>query len=446
VYGRSLKRYPPDCPPLQVQWFHAVDVSRILPDVHICVNELLQSPKRKPEWLKGKKIARDPKPLPPPKKYMAFSTEDSRSIEAAYQKILEEAEDLRTSGSRRQTLLGSGRKGTVGAVDAPNTSLGNGEDETQTGRSGARVPVNEDFLFDVDIDERELAPAYWLGPVYDVRRGSWFHVEASGLRACEENLASQLEEGYLKTKPWLYPSKARVEPVAQDVTPKASVENLKSAAMTSSDAGKMAAATTTAQHQPQSHRLFGTYMNQIATYHDASTVFLSTEGMLSWVTSTVYERFSGGGYMNGMKLVRGYSEPSKTKETKRPSTPTGTRSTTEPEEKDLKMLKRRSAPPSTRTDAKDETSTKKDEPHPFESRGSRLQRQLSSLMESAESRSPAQKEEAIRREEEDEIQHDYNAQAGETQGREVEHLVLVTHGIGQLLGFRYVPYVLSWRT
>ena len=31
----------------------------------------------------------------------------------------------------------------------------------------AKVPVNEDFLFDVDILERELAPVYWLGPVYE---------------------------------------------------------------------------------------------------------------------------------------------------------------------------------------------------------------------------------------------------------------------------------------
>lgn len=26
-YGQSFKTYPPDCPPLNVQWFHAVDVS-----------------------------------------------------------------------------------------------------------------------------------------------------------------------------------------------------------------------------------------------------------------------------------------------------------------------------------------------------------------------------------------------------------------------------------
>lgn len=31
----------------------------------------------------------------------------------------------------------------------------------------ANVPVNEDYLFDVNIAQRELAPIYWLGPVYE---------------------------------------------------------------------------------------------------------------------------------------------------------------------------------------------------------------------------------------------------------------------------------------
>jgi hypothetical protein len=31
----------------------------------------------------------------------------------------------------------------------------------------SKVPVNEDFLFDVDVMERELYPVYWLGPVYE---------------------------------------------------------------------------------------------------------------------------------------------------------------------------------------------------------------------------------------------------------------------------------------
>lgn len=43
----------------------------------------------------------------------------------------------------------------------------------------AKVPVHEDYLFDVDIGRRELAPAYWLGPIYEVRRGRCVHPDLS---------------------------------------------------------------------------------------------------------------------------------------------------------------------------------------------------------------------------------------------------------------------------
>lgn len=53
-------------------------------------------------------------------------------------------------------------------ITATNTSY-EAEDEAEYKelRTGTRVPVNEDFLFDVDIEKRELAPVYWLGPIYD---------------------------------------------------------------------------------------------------------------------------------------------------------------------------------------------------------------------------------------------------------------------------------------
>ena len=59
-----------------------------------------------------------------------------------------------------------------------NTSMNEaGHDENAGGK--IRVPVHEDFLFDVDIEQRELSPVYWLGPIYEVRRGSWFFQEGS---------------------------------------------------------------------------------------------------------------------------------------------------------------------------------------------------------------------------------------------------------------------------
>ena len=52
---------------------------------------------------------------------------------------------------------------------------------------------------------------------------------------------------------------------------------------------------------------------------------------------------------------------------------------------------------------------------------------------------PETEAEAVRKRDEKEIQNDYKKTGdGENQGREIEHLILVTHGIGQRLGMRYV--------
>ncbi|CAK7264851.1 hypothetical protein SEPCBS119000_001214 [Sporothrix epigloea] len=452
-YGRSFRNYPPECPPLKVQWFHAVD-----------------SPKRKSHWMNSK-LPKDTKPLPPAKKYVSFAAEDNRSIEAAYQKELAAFED------KDQSLLGLGSRGKSASESEDAAEA----QKRQPRTSGVKVPVNEDFLFDVDIDNRELAPVYWLGPVYDVRRGTWFYQEGSTLRSCDENLAAQLEEGYLKAKPWLYPVREKQPSESKDaaikttsekgpVTPPSSVVASVAAAFTSATSGSSAtggdapdrpkpkSGTTAANFQPESHRLFGQYMSHVATYQDATTAWLSTDGMLSWVTSTMYERFSGGGYMSGVKVVRGYTEPKKAKDdkTKDGSTKEETKVTDDAEDKRLKALKRRSAPPSTMLasgsgsagdlshwETEIHASTDKDKSkdrdegmsNAVQRRSTHLQRQLSTLIV-GDGRNSEQEAEDLRRLAEEEIQDDYNAQKGETQGREIEHLILVTHGIGQLLGLR----------
>ncbi|GJC85305.1 putative phospholipase C20G8.02, mitochondrial [Colletotrichum liriopes] len=419
LYGQSIKSYPADCPPLNVLWYHATDV-----------------PKRKPQFLRDKsKPADDAKPPPQPKKFLPFSKLDSRAIEAAYQRLLEDSEKRRGERSLRNISAGSRRGRTNTDEESTHSSLEASPEGAQTPKT--RVPVNEDYLFDVDIENRELAPVYWLGPVYEVRRGTWFYDEGSTLRPCEENLASQLEEGYLKVKPWTYPKpRIRSDPKNKDVknkdvTPKASVENLKAAASTTPTTESTKIPGPQNQHQPSSHRLFGAWMNSIATYQDASTAWLTSDSMLSWVTSTMYERFSGGGFMSGVKLVRGYSDVAKNKKEKQPSTPTDA-TAPQLDEKQQKLLKRRSAPPSsTPSQSNDDLSRNEDD----DDRENSLQRQISSLMEGAE-RNQEEQEEEIRKREEKEIENDYNGQLGETQGRDIEHLVLVTHGIGQLLGIR----------
>ncbi|KAK4191080.1 putative phospholipase [Podospora australis] len=406
-YGQSFKRYPPDCPPLTVQWFNAVDV-----------------PKRKPAFMITNTNG-DAKPVQP-KKYVAFSAQDSRSLEAAYQARLQELEEER--GFNNASALA--RPGS----QRPPAASGENVENADGKRPSTKVPVNEDFLFDVDIDQRELAPIYWEGPVYEVRRGSWFYQEGSTLRPCEENLAAQLEEGYLKIKPWKYPQRSRSNSAAKGVTPKASSENLKAAAAAQTEATVKPPAAPVPQHQPQTYRLFGNYMNSVATYQDSNTAWLSSDGMLSWVTSTVYERFSGGGYMSGVKLVRGYTEAKKAKEEKRPTTPAGTKSSsTVRGDETPKAQKRRSAPSTSARTSEDGSEAR---PDALEDTRNQLTRQLSNLIERAEAPDPEEEEEAIRKREEKEMLADYNANAGENQGRDIEHLVLVTHGIGQLLSRR----------
>ena len=188
--------------------------------------------------------------------------------------------------------------------------------------------------------------------------------------------------------------------------------------------------------QPQPHRLFGIYMNSVVTYQDGDTAWLSSEGVLSWVTSSVYETLGGGGFRSGIKLTRGFAAPGKPKDTGDKPATVGAENAPKLDEKQQRLLKRRSAPPT--TDRVPETRSSAQQPSQVaDNPHTRLQRQLSSLMET-ESRNSAEADEQIRRREEQVIQDDYNAQAGETQEREIEHLILVTHGIGQLLGLRCV--------
>ena len=213
-----------------------------------------------------------------------------------------------------------------------NTSI---NDSTDTEKGGViKVPVNEDFLFDVDVEKRELAPTYWLGPIYDVRRGSWFYQEGSTLRPCDENLAVQLEEGYLKIKPWRYetlaPSpdpKARSRPVSMNppgrLEPAADTKPIAKRSISSEDSEKEKEESPSTQSniptkfQLQTQRLFGSYMNSVVTYQDATVAWLLTDDFLSRMSSTVYQRFAGGGHLGGVKVVRGYTEGSKPKEKKK---------------------------------------------------------------------------------------------------------------------------------
>lgn len=296
-----------------------------------------------------------------------------------------------------------------------NTSI---NESTTTEKGGmVKVPVNEDFLFDVDIQARELAPTYWLGPIYDVRRGSWFYQEGSVLRPCDENLAIQLEEGYLKVKPW---RNERPQSTPQPKTRPVSTGTVESAKPTEKVKDE---ATISKNFDLQTQRLFGTYMNSVVTYQDATTAWILTDDLLSRMSSTVYQRFAGGGHLGGVKVVRGFSEASKAKEDKKdndknPSTKSY--ASTDSPKRQSGVAK---ADADTSADEKPSDLTKT-EPEP---RLLTLERQLSSF-----SGDRLEQEEERRQADENEIKEDYKDAVGQDQGREIEHLILVTHGIGQV--------------
>ena len=265
-----------------------------------------------------------------------------------------------------------------------------------------------------------------------MRRGSWFYQEGSSLRPCDENLAVQLEEGYIKVKPWL-----------NAMLQAASIPKSKPASIDATDLQKPPGTPEKPKEDPsipvkfelQTQRLFGAYMNSVVTYQDGTTAWLLTDDFLSRMSSTVYQRFAGGGHLGGVKVVRGYSEANKAKEIKRDGDSPGARKL-----EGAADHPKRSATPRADSDSeifdgeqlKRSVSAAQQEP-----RLVTLERQLSSFSDD-----PAKQEEERRQADEDEIKDDYKYADGQDQGREIEHLILVTHGIGQVSDlFSHLPII-----
>lgn len=408
-----------------------------------------QIPKRKPF---ASSAVVPEKPVPRPKKWIPFSSEDSRSIENAFQKTASEAE---AAEMRRDILSPPGTE---------PTSLDK-EPETST-----KVPVNEDYLFDVEIETRELSPAYWLGPVYDVKRGTWFTPDGE---PCEEHLATQLEEGYIKVKPWRFAkpsekrsnSQPRTRPTSltmkvdddyrkelgrlnhrdstsNPVTPKGSFDNLRAQAGTDSAQSKSATDNATPPDEnSRSYRLFGAHMNSVVTYQDDITAYILTDDMWSRMGSTLYQRFAGAAHYAGQKYVRGYVDPARKKDSTQSKESTKRKEAERPVTPSLAYgsdhgRHRTASSSETASDAESEGEERGRESSPSETRRKNLERQLSSLIISTQSDNSERQEEEARKREEKEMREDYKDQNKGEQGREIEHLLLVTHGIGQRLGMR----------
>ncbi|KAI8368474.1 hypothetical protein BD560DRAFT_331040, partial [Blakeslea trispora] len=127
------------------------------------------------------------------------------------------------------------------------------------------VAVNEDYLFDVNISKREISPVYWEGPVYPVRRATWF-MQTDGLSKwlpCDENLSNQIEQGYLKHRPYAKPTKSAVEAsLSQEVA----TEKKSDSPVKFSDQKPATQNDKTEIHIEEKENLLGPYLGQYVIY------------------------------------------------------------------------------------------------------------------------------------------------------------------------------------
>lgn len=124
----------------RVKWFYATDV-----------------PKRKPEWFEYTKEKE-------PEKFIPFADHDSDRLELAFRKFYDKL-------SRKSA-------------------------------SQSHVSVNEDKLFEVNLEDFELKPVYWEGPVFEVRRGTWFYRDGIPL---SRKMSQKIELGYQTRRHLLRP-------------------------------------------------------------------------------------------------------------------------------------------------------------------------------------------------------------------------------------------------
>ena len=184
-------------------------------------------------------------------------------------------------------------------------------------------------------------------------------------------------------------------------------------------------ATLVSGNEPEPYRLFGAYMNSIVTYQDSSTALLMSDDFMSRVSTTFYQKLGG---VPGTKLVRGFTESKKQKESSDKSC-----AETKIIGDDLSDIlsgehQEKSAPhllkPTTfdHQIPGDENASVKATP---------ILEQNNPLTGSQPDM--VELEEQARKQEQKEME---DSRKVEDKDREIDHLVLVTHGIGQRLSMR----------
>ncbi|KAI9498558.1 DDHD domain-containing protein [Zychaea mexicana] len=274
-----------DVPNLAVRWFHAIDNPITDP---ISVRKAKSLSRRSTQTSTSSPSTNSsmgsPKKLPP-KEWLPFSKRDSNALEKAYQN-----NDVR-----------------------------------------AKVLVNEDHLFEVDVTARTISPVYWEGPIYEVRRATWF-IQGDGSKwvPCEESLAEQIELGYYKHKPYLMAE----DPITTTTTNPSSTSSLypeEKQQEDKDDAELQRSATAieekkleiSLEQKPveKQWNLLGPYLGQYIVYTGTNTAWLLYNTAGSKIAKSIITRLTNRSNLGGTRLLRGYPEVEKQSKPKTANSP-----------------------------------------------------------------------------------------------------------------------------
>ncbi|KAF3922025.1 hypothetical protein ABW20_dc0106192 [Dactylellina cionopaga] len=386
----SPKDYPEDCPPVLARWHYAVD-----------------NPIRKP----FQKEADLNNPAKPAVKFVPFGQQDSRNIETAFLE-LSERDDVKTALEAEKPWTSRRKDSDEGGGSPADTK----EEEDVT------VPVNEDYLFDVHVKKRELT----RNNKVDVRRMERADQEFCGrkegstLRPLEEKLSDQIERGYIKFKPYRQKLPAAITLAASTAT---------------SEQSKKLDVPPTGQPDPlptpglgQQWPLLGPWLNTFVIYSDATTAWLMTDDIYGKISSTLFQRMTSGQNLGGVKLVRGWVDKSPIVKDKPATSVGGSRPVTPTPGK--AGSKRSSMVVDPKKGVSPKAPAKEEETNPEHAGRMALERKMSHLLGMGDDHEDPEKVM------EDEMKEDYKNSDENENDREVEHLILVTHGIGQRLSLR----------
>lgn len=221
------------------------------------------------------------------------------------------------------------------------------------------------------------------------------------------------------------------------VTPKTSFDSLRKEARKNiedaTSTEQVPASPSAPVESARAYRLFGAHMNSTVTYQDEKTAWLLTDDAWTRMGSTLYERFAGGAHYAGYKYTRGYTDPKARPKPANAPNDTG-KQADRPVTPSLAYGSDNGKPTGSEGSDNETSDNEAGNESPNQTRRRNLERQVSQLMTSTQPEYEKKQEEEMRKREEKEMREDYKAEDKGDQGREIEHLLLITHGIGQRLG------------